>query len=98
MSHSDISLLVTALASLAPGFLALLLATSSYMASHNAANRIRLNTARLDSLENGGGDRKIDARLAQIGLVDRREVGGVPIPVKAAGGAPVGQGGAANGI
>ena len=98
MSHSDISLLVTALASLAPGFLALLLATSSYMSSHNAANRIRLNTARLDSLENGGGDRKIDARLAQIGLVDRREAGGVPIPVNAAAGAPVGSGGAANGI
>lgn len=98
MSHSDISLLVTALASLAPGFLALLLASSAYVTSHGATNKIRNNAARLDSLENGGGDRKIDARLAQIGLVDRREAGGVPIPVKAAAGAPVGSGGAANGI
>ena len=53
MSHSDITLLVTALASLAPGFLALLLASSAYVTSHGATNKIRNNTARLDNLENG---------------------------------------------
>lgn len=81
MTQGNETILVTAVAGLVPGTAALLLAVAAYVNSHSVNKDVRDNRSRLDSLENGGGDRKIDERLGLIGLVERRGAGELPTPV-----------------
>jgi len=73
MAPQNETILVAAVAAFLPSLGALCLAIAGYIKGTGAAKESGKNTRRLDRLENGGGDAKIDARLARHGLIDRRD-------------------------